>query len=998
MDPLSIIASSVSLLSFGITICDGLVVYCHTYKSRERDLNALGDHARRLQALLQAIEKRFQDGLIADASFRAMLIDCHGACEHCVSNVQTPNARFLQSPAAPGSSKRERSKAALQALKYPFEADRFEKLRQQLNDFHLPLSGLLLVMNYDLTAELQRKVDSHSTALSSAMSSQGSQLALQLASMGPSITHALDEGLSKLEVSIQKQFSGLEKQWTDFRRGEDTRHILSGMDMAQKPAIQPNNKSSPLLDPLCSCPSSHPQLHERTCFRWRQNRKVHVIAGKLRVFSSLVRFRLELQRAPGVFAKDLKVCANLTIRATVDWTEAFNVVHRMGTISGTRVKEFQKSSQWCLMELRRLFDEGKAWPTDTTTHGYSLLHCASFACERNLNDDSAAIYLQFLKGLIDLGVPLNDIECQGHNTPLSCIMWQSNFWSISFSRTSGVPRRMAPRESDQFYDRIISQLMEVGAEVPGIEEAHTFGDMGPYLLPMLYRGTISPDNGFGYGALSCALIQQSELDVRRLLSRSQSHILEKSRRMESPLHVATYWPRGVELLLQLGGEAVGGILNTPNAFNESPLDYALQLGQLSSVRPLVDAGTNIDLEGTFIIECANIENWNATQFDEIITFLCQTLAERRKRMLCLALEWLPEHETCRLGLKNEDMLQSTAFEVSELFRQQRHHLYPLFENVRPGSIYHSGCLSRTLAQALLGVGFSSTNTTFHGFTPLMAVDLKYLTSRRGLSSTVDLVTWFLDQGASLQSSIPVSALRGFQSQPSTTFSGFKTVHRIAYVYGDGPNFSAFSAADHSRIDHMRGIVSDTSTDPCICYCSLKGCTPATLFIRGLFRFAYLKGSQIQTPRDPTQLRELKRHMKLMSTLLSDNQTPDIVTDIIRVITFHRLEMKHTCCSYISQESRKDVTPDILAGRYKIVDIMEPEEVAEIQEEDQHQALHLEALVAEFITKYKEENTSFYDFFFEYWWQRMIEVEAEREHICADDLREIRRTGVVLDGE
>lgn len=42
---------------------------------------------------------------------------------------------------------RTRSKAALRKLQYPFEADRFETLRKQLNDFHSALSGLLLVMN-----------------------------------------------------------------------------------------------------------------------------------------------------------------------------------------------------------------------------------------------------------------------------------------------------------------------------------------------------------------------------------------------------------------------------------------------------------------------------------------------------------------------------------------------------------------------------------------------------------------------------------------------------------------------------------------------------------------------------------------------------------------------------------------------------------------------------------------------------------------------------------
>lgn len=74
-------------------------------------------------------------------------------------------------------------------------------------------------------------------------------------------------------------------------------------------------------------------------------------------------------------------------------------------------------------------------------------------------------------------------------------------------------------------------------------------------------------------------------------------------------------------------------------------------------------------------------------------------------MQCLALEWLPEREISRLRLKDEDMLQDTAFEVGELFRYQGHHLPSWFCKVQLSCIYHSVCLSINLARALLKVGF-----------------------------------------------------------------------------------------------------------------------------------------------------------------------------------------------------------------------------------------------------------------------------------------------------
>lgn len=464
--------------------------------------------------------------------------------------------------------------------------------------------------------------------------------------------------------------------------------------------------------------------------------------------------------------------------------------------------------------------------------------------------------------------------------------------------------------------------------------------------------------------------------------------------MEGPLHVAAPWPKGIELLLQLGGDEIKTILNAPNAFGESPLDYALELGQLQSVELLVSANAEINLESTNNIETSKMANQNSPQIDEIIDFLCQTLADRRKSMLRHAREWLPTHETAKFRLEDQDMLQDTAFEVSKVLQHQGNHFSQWFRNVQPGSIYHSACLSMNLARALLKVGFESPNTTFHGFTPLMTIGLYYVTHRRFLEGTVDLVTWFLDQGANLHSSIPVSGVKGIATQPTTPCLEFKAIHQIADSYGEGIYRSNITAEDHLRVSHMRAIISDASPDPCTCYCSPKGCTPATLFMRSFFKICrrHLKASDY--------LDIMHEGIELISAFLKNDRACDIATDVIRASTFQRLGMKHTCCNYIRQsldDQKTGVTHAILVGKYKIVDIMSLDEVAEIQEEDQHLALRLEALVAEFTAKYNEQKVPFHDFFFGHWWQRMNDVEVENDEGCADDLEEVQGIGVLLGG-
>lgn len=471
--------------------------------------------------------------------------------------------------------------------------------------------------------------------------------------------------------------------------------------------------------------------------------------------------------------------------------------------------------------------------------------------------------------------------------------------------------------------------------------------------------------------------------------------------MESPFHIATPWPRGVELLLKFGGETSEGILNMPNAFQESPLDYALQVGQLSSVELLLNANAEIDLESTINVETAGWRNSDMPQIDEIITLLCETLRDRRKKMLRLALEWLPDYTIARLGLMGQEMLQDSAFEVSEALRSQMIHLPPWFGIVRPGSIYLSAFLSMNLAQTLLSVGFRSLDATFHGFTPLMTVDLQSLVYRRDLESTVDLVTWFISHGENLHASIPVSALMGIPNQLVTPCLDFKIIHRVAEAYGNGLYPCRLKAEDDSRLGHMRGIINDPSMDPCICYCSLKGCTPATLFMRSFLHsfFWRIEPSHDLNTMNEHDLRTMHEGIELMSILLSNDRAHDIAVDVIRVSTLQRLGMKHTCCRYkrkVWGAEQDSVTHAILAGQYKIIDVMDPREVAEIQEEDRHLAVRLEALVEEFTAKYDEKKTSFHDFFFGYWWKRMDQIDEEEEEICADDLEKIQEIGVVLD--
>lgn len=212
------------------------------------------------------------------------------------------------------------------------------------------------------------------------MSLQGSELSLQMASVGSSITHALNEGLAKVVESIKQEFASLEKEWKRPDQCQASCQSALGKDLTEKKmtAILPQRKSVALFDSLCSCSTNRPQQHESGCFHSFQHKKVYTVARRFRIFSLLLHFRLEVQRAPFAFARDLKVYPNFSMRCMVDiWkSEAFTLVNDAILAMGSRpsAPELAKRFRDCLFGLRKLFEEGKAWPTDVTTDGYSLLH------------------------------------------------------------------------------------------------------------------------------------------------------------------------------------------------------------------------------------------------------------------------------------------------------------------------------------------------------------------------------------------------------------------------------------------------------------------------------------------------------------------------------------------------------------------------------------------------------------------------------------------------
>ncbi|KAH7170197.1 hypothetical protein EDB81DRAFT_774690 [Dactylonectria macrodidyma] len=344
------------------------------------------------------------------------------------------------------------------------------------------------------------------------------------------------------------------------------------------------------------------------------------------------------------------------------------------------------------------------------------------------------------------------------------------------------------------------------------------------------------------------------------------------------------------------------------------------------------------------------------------------------------------------------MLQEQAFEVVKTLQKLSIPFPRHFQGVQPGSIYHSREMSVTLAEELFKAGFERTNILFHGFSPLMTVSLRGLDERRNLEGTLGLVTWFSDHGADLNCPIPWVACT---TTPSSCGSRrYQVIHRLADEMGFSNHTSRIPSNEQLYIAPLCRILGDTTVDPCNCYCAPQGCLPSSLFSRSMWTY-YVWLNMPKKMVTSWHDHHLQSGVRLIQYATSSHKIPaEAIMAIIRLSTFTRLGMKHTCCSYTECYGEEDGSPteEIYYGEYQIIEIMDPDDIEEIQEEDRHLALRLDALVEEFDAKFVELGQTFSEFFWGYWWSRMNEVDAEKDELSYEDIAAIQEAGVVLENE
>ncbi|KAK2750198.1 hypothetical protein CKAH01_17968 [Colletotrichum kahawae] len=691
----------------------------------------------------------------------------------------------------------------------------------------------------------------------------------------------------------------------------------------------------------------------------RRNRSV--VAGKsvletlFSCLASIARYKIEY---------------NFTARAIVPWSSpAVILLDRLRERSFRSIeneKQLESRLLPILIGLKELFRQHKAWPTDTLPNDMNILHVACSRLCGKWSEPMAHVYFQFLEALVNMGVPVNGTGAFG--TPLR---WLLNCGNVHWTMDNYHPN------SSNTFSYVARGL--IGLDAYYSESPSEFSYEPPFRSSMLVFSTIygglsnSLEEAFDYGELCCALFRKSESSIRHIMSASPDHIFERGHHNQTPLHVAVYWPKGLRLLFELAEEACHDIIDKEDKAGLTPIQCAIAWQQAESVELLLGKRASINLEDTSNFFTHQAEIPLSCQTTRVCEILAKELAKRRKSIRDYAFGQLPDEEVehFQLGHKNQGVWVPREYNL-----------------VRPGSIYHSLVMADTLAEALFQSGFHEVDFMENGYTPLMM--LLYW----DLEDTLRLIAWFEEHQANFYASIPhIKSTVGDQNLV-TNRKEFKVIHRLAYLLG---------ARTSSKVPFLtqlpllpRRIFSNVPRDPCQCYCAPNGCTPASLLAKGWL-----------STWDDTE-REFGWNSdsyggRISHILCEEGQ--DVLARVVRVFTFERLGMRHTCCRHHTFGSKSDALGLLsgATGDFRLVSVMDPSEVAEIRGEgcddgdageDRYLAKDLEQLMTEFRASLGD----FEDFveFWGFWDDRMDRFDRDQPAISRKSRQAMIDLGVHLD--
>ncbi|ETI24199.1 hypothetical protein G647_03568 [Cladophialophora carrionii CBS 160.54] len=439
----------------------------------------------------------------------------------------------------------------------------------------------------------------------------------------------------------------------------------------------------------------------------------------------------------------------------------------------------------------------------------------------------------------------------------------------------------------------------------------------------------------------------------------------------------------------------------------SPLAYATHAKCLEAVRLLVEADCalhvrgSFSLAGDFRVAFTSDILFEATQRSsfEIVKYLVEALSDRRKRLATIALQHLPCKARQFLDLSGDTVLDADALLVAELLAKHDvavpsslhvpddwktiYHLLVNFLTRIDQSITLKGC-----AELFYNAGFRDVHRVDDRNKSLLMMNILTYLDTSSPKEVAQFYLWLISKGLRLDhKSLRLTEL-GEQVphlpaalHVSRALIGCIGRHQVEASDRLSETPWPERLEDEEVCILLRMLVDETVTDDCICACSLHGCSALTEILKTTGSWVHWLESHY-----PGVDRGAARHILNYLIRWLDRAKTDtwegFTTDVIRFMTFQRLLLTHTCCTW---------TEGYIFGDFVIFN---DEDRDNIREEESEDLTQLESLMEEFEEAFNELKLPLPEFLEQYWEPTMAEVMQPGE-VDEDSAAKIAELGVVL---
>lgn len=430
--------------------------------------------------------------------------------------------------------------------------------------------------------------------------------------------------------------------------------------------------------------------------------------------------------------------------------------------------------------------------------------------------------------------------------------------------------------------------------------------------------------------------------------RSRKLLATKLRR-DNELHrwIKSYtrWPLGLALLLQSEHVSIDGALTA-----------ACEANCEESVRLLIN-------DHRCFIGKEHLELASFHPNPAIVDLIVNSLIDRRKRLQALAVVHLPREVIGHLNIGSDTLLNVHAYEVYTLLSTVSVDLRNLLE-CRTWSVFDSFGVNLELADRLYDAGFRDLNVKDKDHETCLT-KLWQATPPCTLEKFLQKAYWLISKGANVHHKGPAGS----------------TLHILGNSVGSVLSWNDQETEFHLEIQSLsdsskallRIILFDNIRDDCQCACSLKGCSPLTAFLGGLFSKWTCSDSK-----------DLIRMLTELLTIVLDKYDAvslecyktHLSSGILQFITFRSLELTHTCL----HEYRK----------------IELEEIKEIHDEEKLLILDLMSLLKQFSEEIERHNLQLPSFITGSWQTHMESFLSSSGTQSTQEISQIRETGVIID--